>query len=184
MGSWRRGDRPERHPALGCRRRRHLSLRRGLRRGTVGGERRPTPQGFPWYVRLGTTSQVEDPPHGATSAGATTDAPYAPVIDRSDAMSASNVALLAPLLAELSAPRATLVAQADTIARHTAELDALKAAQARPASPQVADAEPAPDPFAQPIPSKPNAAPWWRRWWLSLAGAGLVIVGGMSCQGG
>jgi anti-sigma factor RsiW len=43
--------------------------------------------------------------------------------------------------------------------------------------------EPAPDPFPAPIPPTPNAAPWWRRWWLSLAGAGAALaVTGARCQ--
>jgi len=45
-----------------------------------------------------------------------------------------------------------------------AELRALKAPEPR-----------RPDPDPQPNPPSPNAAPSrWRRWWLALAGAGLV----------
>jgi len=47
--------------------------------------------------------------------------------------------------------------------------------------PAVHDPQPAPDPF--PIPTPPNAAPGrWRRWWLAVAGAGLVLAVGASCQ--
>jgi len=40
-----------------------------------------------------------------------------------------------------------------------------------------------PDPFPVPNPPSPNAEPSrWRRWWLAVMGAGLVLMVGASCQ--
>ena len=42
---------------------------------------------------------------------------------------------------------------------------------------------PAPEPFPAPIPPTPNAAPWWRRWWPALVGAGVTAAVAVSSCG-
>jgi len=83
---------------------------------------------------------------------------------------ATVATVLGPLVAELAASRQTnerqaerLAAQAETIGRVTATVDALTAAQTKHASILAAQAEPA---------SSEAPVPWWRSWWpvvLSIA---------------
>ena len=115
-------------------------------------------------------------------------------MERAEAMTRYNEALLAPLVAELAAARLGLLTQADRIAElarengtlaermaglervrdaamaHAAELEAKLAVP-----PAVHDPQPAPDPFPVPNPPTPNAEPSrWRRWWLALAGTNVT----------
>ncbi len=96
-------------------------------------------------------------------------------MERAEAMTRYNEALLAPLVAELAVTRNALLAQADRIAELARENGALaerlaaqkrlrEAAMARAAeleqrleaATRTPDPEPAPDPFPAPIPPAPN----------------------------
>jgi len=117
-------------------------------------------------------------------------------------MAKYNEALIAPLMAELIESRrriedlarengtlaermAGLERVRDAAMAHAAELEDTLAAAARPP-------DPTPDPVPAPLPPTPNVAPAasprrrlpkWRRWLISVAGGGLVlVVVGSSCQ--
>ena len=112
---------------------------------------------------------------------------------RADAMAKYNEALIAPLMAELVESRRRiedLARENGTLTEWLAGLERVRdAAMAHAAEletrlsvpPAVPD--PRPDPFSVPNPPSPNAVPRrWRRWWLALAGAGLMLAVGASCQ--
>jgi len=181
------------------------TVRRWVKEGKVRSERVTTPQGHAFRVHLDGHAPSVETSNGRRPSGesapavppvmeSATASMAAPSIERAEAMTRYNEALLAPLVAELAAARLGLLTQADHIAElarengtlaerlaglervmdaavaHAAELEARLATSVPPAVP-----DPKPDPFPQPSPPSPNVGPRrrvprWRRWWLALAG--------------
>jgi len=164
------------------------TLRRKIEAGQVTAERISRPQGHVWRVHLNSVQHRSTGPeqhaeqnatqHAEQHAGSTL--PQHPAeIQRAEAMAAYSTALLAPLVSELATTRVTLVEQAETIGRLTAELEALKASRTHVASNLTAQApdppsepsEPPSAPVPAPLPPGPNGSrPWWRRWAVLLTG--------------
>ena len=181
------------------------TVRRWVKEGKVRSKRVTTPQGHAFRVHLDGHPPSVETSNGRRPSGESapavppvmepaTASMTAPSIERAEAMTRYNEALLAPLVAELAAARLGLLTQADRIAElarengtlaermaglervrdaamaHAAELEAKLAVP-----PAVHDPQPAPDPFPVPNPPTPNAEPSrWRRWWLALAGANVT----------
>jgi len=124
-------------------------------------------------------------------------------IMRAEAMASYTRSVLEPLVAalersqgrvsELERENGGLAKENGTLAERMAGLERVRDAamahaaelEARLAVPPVVP-EPVPDPFPVPNPPSPNVVPRrgvprWRRWWLAIAGAGLVAVVGASC---
>ena len=152
------------------------TIRRKIDAGELEAERVVRPQGTAFLVKV----PWDAPPRAGDAPASPQDASETNRDAPGGAEQFTSVVL--PLIAQIDGLRLAverqaeqLVSQAETIGRQSAEL--------RHARARIAELEPAPDPFPRPSPPSPNAEPSrWRRWWLAVAGAVLVLVVGASCQ--
>jgi len=106
---------------------------------------------------------------------------------RAEAMANYTRSLLEPLVARLADQEAIIRGQAEELGHLRAELEYTGEAPKRPQSrtdanltaeapaPPAEPGEPpsAPSPAPAQVPPQPNGgAPWWRRWWAAVVGAG------------
>jgi excisionase family DNA binding protein len=159
------------------------TVRRMVRAGKLAGETVLRPQGKVYVVRLprhvtaprsqvaSTEQMPPDMPRGSDQwqnphADSTRATPAEQMMAAWS--SAMLTPILAPIVAELTASRQQLVAQAETIGTLRATVATLEAQNATLLGSTAAES---PDPIPElPLPPTPNAAPWWKRLVLAVYG--------------
>ena len=151
-----------------------VTIRRMIKRGQLEAQRVVRPQGSAYLVSVpddGTedASPTEQPAQNVSRTQGTPEQAITMMIQ------ATLTPVLAPLVAEITASRQTierqseqLIAQAETIGRQAAEIEALRA-QPSTLAPSGATERPDPSgepatppaPFPAPLPPTPNERRWW-----------------------
>jgi len=155
------------------------TVKRRIAAGTLEAEQLARPQGIEYRVRLGrdVPPPLSDVPGPFSERSPSEPPPLTPPLGvTSHELSAAITAAVAPLAARLIVQDATIAEQVAAIrelerenGRLGAEADALRTAR------ETSHVSAPPEPAPVPNPPTPNAAPRrWRRWWLAIAGWGLV----------
>ena len=149
------------------------AARRKVKSGALAAEKRETPQGGTWWVRLAPPGEL--PPAAWRQAPSSAGSPVSPGLDLS-----SLVDLVERLQSQLlERTEAATLWQARALMLE----DRVRALEA-PKSQDAQDAAQEPNLTPQgPDPRTGAPAPWWRRWWPAFAAAILALVtSGASCQ--